>query len=193
MLSVLMAASLAQAQPGQKLIRADLIRSPRGSNLVLRFAQPIRRDSVPIVPAGRRLVLHLPGPIQKPLAGTREGIGAVQQVQARGRRLTLRLKRLGRAFADRAVVRVRGKTWRLKMSDPSVERDLADVLLGTPRAKERKPFNALEESAKIAKKTAEADDAQAEPEVIQEEPARSAAAGQPAQRPAVPAAVEYPM
>ena len=55
MLTLVFIASLAQPQPGQKLLRADLVRSPKGSNLVLEFAKPIKRTSVPIVPAGRRL------------------------------------------------------------------------------------------------------------------------------------------
>ena len=82
MLTLVFIASLAQPQPGQKLLRADLVRSPKGSNLVLEFAKPIKRTSVPIVPAGRRLVLHLPGPVSTRLAGQRQGMGAVSSVTA---------------------------------------------------------------------------------------------------------------
>ena len=172
MLALFVAASLAQPQPGQRLLRADLVRSPRGSNLVLEFAKTIRRDSVPIVPAGRRLVLHLPGSARAQLAGQRKGMGAVRSVRPRGDRLVLTLDRLARPFADRAVVRAKGKIWRLKMSDPTVERDLADMLLGTPKAKTSKPFDAFSESEKLSEKTKPA----AEPEkVIEEEPAKAAA------------------
>ena len=59
MLTLVFIASLAQPQPGQKLLRADLVRSPKGSNLVLEFAKPIKRTRSPSSP-GRRLVLHLP-------------------------------------------------------------------------------------------------------------------------------------
>ena len=172
MLALFVAASLAQPQPGQRLLRADLVRSPRGSNLVLEFAKTVRRDSVPIVPAGRRLVLHLPGSVRARLAGQRKGMGAVRSVRPRGDRLVLTLDRLARPFADRAVVRAKGKIWRLKMSDPTVERDLADMLLGTPKAKTNKPFDAFSESEKLAEKK----QAAVEPEkVIKEEPAKAAA------------------
>ena len=84
----------------------------------------------------------------------------------------LTLDRLARPFADRAVVRAKGKIWRLKMSDPTVERDLADMLLGTPKAKTSKPFDAFSESDKLSEKTKAA----VEPEkVIKEEPAKAAA------------------
>jgi len=172
MLALFVAASLAQPQPGQRLLRADLVRSPRGSNLVLEFAKTVRRDSVPIVPAGRRLVLHLPGSVRARLAGQRKGMGAVRSVRPRGDRLVLTLDRLARPFADRAVVRAKGKVWRLKMADPTVERDLADMLLGTPKAKTKKPFDAFSESEKLAEKPK----APVEPEkVIKEEPAKAAA------------------
>jgi flagellar biogenesis protein FliO len=175
MLSLILVASLAQPQAGQKVLRADLVRSPHGSNLVLEFAKPVRRTSVPVVPAGRRLVLHLPGPTVKRLAGQRKALGAVRRITVRGDRIILRLNRLARPFADRAVVRVKGRTWRLKMSDLSVERDLADILLGTPKATTKEPFNAFEESQKIAAvKVAEAKAAKEQP-VIAEEPAQTAA------------------
>ena len=172
MLSLVFIASLAQPQPGQKLLRADLVRSPKGSNLVLEFAKPIKRTSVPIVPAGRRLVLHLPGPVSTRLAGQRQGMGAVSSVTARRDRVTLQLNRLARPFADRAIVRAKGTTWRLKMADPTVERDLADMLLGTAKVKERKPFDALTESAKLSEAAQEKVNAE---EVIAEEPAKAAA------------------
>ena len=172
MLALFVAASLAQPQPGQRLLRVDLVRSPRGSNLVLEFAKTIRRDSVPIVPAGRRLVLHLPTQVRARLAGQRKGMGAVRSVRPKGDRLVLTLDRLARPFADRAVVRAKGKIWRLKMSDPTVERDLADMLLGTPKEKKSKPFDAFSESEKLSEQTK----AKVEPEkVIQEEPAKAAA------------------
>ncbi len=174
MLSLLVMASLAQPQAGQKVLRADLVRSPRGSNLVLEFAKPIRRNSVPVVPAGRRLVLHLPGPVVKGLPGQRRALGAVRSLRVRGDRIILNLSRLARPFADRAVVRAKGKTWRLKMSDPSVERDLADMLLGTPKAAAKKPFNAFEEAQKIAAESP-SKEAEKSEEIISEEPAKKAA------------------
>ncbi len=91
MLALFVAASLAQPQPGQRVTRLDLVRSPRGSNLVIEFAKPIRRDSVPIVPAGRRLVLHLPGPVKAGVAGQREGMGAINSVRPRRDRIVLTL------------------------------------------------------------------------------------------------------
>ncbi len=174
MLGLLVMASLAQPQAGQKVLRADLVRSPRGSNLVLEFAKPIGRNSVPVVPAGRRLVLHLPGPVVKGLPGQRRALGAVRSLRVRGDRIILNLSRLARPFADRAVVRAKGKTWRLKMSDPSVERDLADMLLGTPKEARQKPFNAFEEAKKLTaqQKTEESKD---EAAIIPEEPAKKAA------------------
>jgi flagellar biogenesis protein FliO len=177
MLALFVAASLAQPQPGQRVTRIDLVRSPRGSNLVIEFAKPIRRDSVPIVPAGRRLVLHLPGPVKAGVAGQREGMGAINSVRPRRDRIVLTLGRLARPFADRAVVRAKGTTWRLKMSDPTVERDLADMLLGTSKKKAKKPFDAFDESEKLTAKTAQkTKKEEAEPEeVIAEEPAKAAA------------------
>jgi len=177
MLALFVAASLAQPQPGQRVTRIDLVRSPRGSNLVLEFAKPVRRDSVPIVPAGRRLVLHLPGPVKAGVAGQREGMGAISSVRPRRDRVVLTLGRLARPFADRAVVRAKGNIWRLKMSDPTVERDLADMLLGTSKKKSKKPFNAFDESEKLTAKTIEkTPENEAEPEdLIAEEPAKAAA------------------
>ena len=178
MVALLLVASLAQPQAGQKLLRVDLQRSPRGSNLVLEFAKPLRRDSLPVVPAGRRLVVHLPALVSRNLPGKRQALGAVRRVSIKRDRLVLTLSRLARPFADRAVVRVSGRVWRLKMSDPSVERDLADMLLGSERVVEKEPFNAFEESAKLVAKLPSSDEALSgsseEQQIIAEEPAKAA-------------------
>ena len=103
MLTLVFIASLAQPQPGQKLLRADLVRSPKGSNLVLEFAKPIKRTSVPIVPAGRRLVLHLPGPVStRPGPASRDGRGLVGY-SAASRRCTNRARKTLRRPSDRSA------------------------------------------------------------------------------------------
>jgi hypothetical protein len=63
------------------------------------------------------------------------------------------------------------------MSDPTVERDLADMLLGTTKKKVKKPFDAFDESKKLAAKVPKKDEnPDLEPEVvIAEEPAKAAA------------------
>jgi flagellar biogenesis protein FliO len=65
------------------------------------------------------------------------------------------------------------------MSDPSVERDLADMLLGSERVAEKEPFNAFEESAKL-RADAPSDESDLsgsseEQQIIAEEPAKAAA------------------
>jgi flagellar biogenesis protein FliO len=160
-IAFILTAAMAQPVAGQRLERVELVRTRRGSNLVLTFRKPVHRGSIPVVPYKRNLVLHLPGAIARPLAGNRRAIGMVRTVAIGNRRLVVRLKRLGRGVADQALVSAKGRRWFLKMSDDTAGRDLADVLVGSPAAAETPPFDAFKVSEQRKTRKAELEDASA--------------------------------
>ena len=159
MIAFVLTAALAQPVPGQRLEQAELVRTRRGSNLVLTFRKPVHRGSIPVVPYKRNLVLHLPGAIGRPLAGTRRSIGMVRTIALGNRRLVVRLNRLGRGVADGALVSAKGRRWFLKMTDDTAGRGLADVLVGAPTAEDPPAFDAFQASEDRKSRQAELEDA----------------------------------